>query len=59
MQLIRWLILILVWLVWISYGRQYLTPFFESWLGAEIGFVACSALIFIGGWIMWRTILKR
>ena len=53
-----WVCVVFVWLLWISYARDLITPYLQSVLGPTVGYIASCATIFVGGWLLWKIVLK-
>jgi hypothetical protein len=55
----RILLLLALWVLWITYSKEYLFAYFQPMLGEFGGYMAASLVAFFGSWVTWNLLLRR
>jgi hypothetical protein len=55
----RIIILLVVWVAWIVYSKEFLLSYFVPQYGDLYGYIISSLIAFFGGWFTWNLLIRR
>lgn len=55
----RFLILLVVWVGWIVYSKEFLVSVFVPMYGDFLGYIAAGLVAFAGSWITGNLLIRR